>query len=316
VVRLVGDLLDVSRITRGKISLEQQRLELADVIASALELTSSLFEQRTHRLTVDVPRGLLVRGDPMRLLQVFTNLLTNAAKYTPPSGGIVIAAERVDGNVRVVVRDTGIGIRAEILPKIFELFVQERQALDRSEGGLGLGLAIVRSLVELHGGRVTVRSDGVGHGSEFCVELPAAPDQPVSASARSARAPTARPDGWRALVVDDNQDAAELLANLLSDWGHVVRVAHTGPDALEVIEQFTPDLALLDIGLPGMDGYELARQLRARAALVNLRLVAVTGYGQAKDRIAAEQAGFAAHLVKPVDSALLETVLARVMAPN
>jgi PAS domain S-box-containing protein len=316
VVRLVDDLLDVSRITRGKISLEQQRVELVDVIASALELTSSLFEQRAHRLTVDVPRGLFVRGDPMRLLQVFTNLLTNAAKYTPPSGGIVIAAERVDGQLRVLVRDTGIGIRAEILPKIFDLFVQERQALDRSEGGLGLGLAIVRSLVELHGGRVTVRSEGVGHGSEFCVVLPAAPDPPVSASARSGRAPIARPDGWKALVVDDNQDAAELLANLLGEWGHVVRVAHTGPAALALIEQFTPDLALLDIGLPGMDGYELARQLRARAALVNLRLVAVTGYGQAKDRIAAEQAGFAAHLVKPVDSALLETVLARVMAAN
>ena len=210
VVRLVDDLLDVSRITRGMVSLERGRVDLAKVVERAIELASPLLEQHAHRLSVDVPAGLVVDGDPLRLAQVFANLLTNAAKYTPREGPITIAGEREGDRARVLVRDTGIGIRPAMLPKIFDLFVQERQALDRAEGGLGLGLSIVRSLVELHGGKVEAHSEGLGRGSEFRVFLPlsAARRRAPAATARSARC-SARPKGMRVLVVDDNEDAAE-----------------------------------------------------------------------------------------------------------
>ena len=312
VVRLVDDLLDVSRITRGKVSLERKPTELADAVAAAIELTSPLLEQRAHRLMVSVPRGLIVQGDALRLAQVFTNLLTNAAKYTPQGGSVTILGERIEDRARIVIRDTGIGIRPEILPRVFDLFVQERQALDRSEGGLGLGLAIVRSLVELHGGRASAHSAGPGRGSEFHVELPAAAVQPRAESQRPPVHAASRQDGLRILVVDDNEDAADLLAGLLRAWGHVVEVAYDGPSALKLLEGFTPRLALLDIGLPAMDGYELARRLRAQPKLGELGLVAVTGYGQAKDREAASEAGFDAHIVKPVDSARLRSVLVEI----
>jgi PAS domain S-box-containing protein len=314
VVRLVDDLLDVSRITRGKVSLDRRRCDLADVVASAVELTSPLLEQREHRLTVRGTRGMIVDGDPLRLSQVFANLLTNAAKYTPRAGDIVIESVRSEGSVRVSVRDTGIGIRADMLRNVFDLFAQERQALDRSEGGLGLGLSIVRSLVELHGGKVEARSEGLGQGSEFSVSLPVSSELDAPASPRPPRRRSSLPSGISVLVVDDNEDAADLLAQALGDWGEIVRVAHDGPAALRVLETFTPDVALLDIGLPAMDGYELARRLRALPALANVRLVAVTGYGQARDREAAEQAGFHEHVVKPVDLSKLEGLLSRLVA--
>jgi PAS domain S-box-containing protein len=313
VVRLVDDLLDVSRITRGKVSIERKPIELADALAAAIELTSPLLEQRAHRLTVSVPRGLMVEGDPLRLAQVFTNLLMNAAKYTPQGGSVTILGQRFGDRARIVVRDTGIGIRPEILPRVFDLFVQERQALDRSEGGLGLGLAIVRSLVELHGGSVAASSQGPGHGSEFFVELPVSLPLCKLESQRPPAEPAKRPDGFRILVVDDNEDAADLLAGLLQTWGHTVEVAYDGPSALKLVEAFTPRVALLDIGLPAMDGYELARRLRALPQLHALHLIAVTGYGQAKDREAAEQAGFHAHIVKPVNSSTLDSMLSAVM---
>jgi PAS domain S-box-containing protein len=316
VVRLVDDLLDVSRITRGMVSLERKRVDLSKVVERAIELASPLIEQRAHRLAVDLPPGVAVDGDPLRLAQVFANLLTNAAKYTPRGGTITIAGALEGERARVSVRDTGVGIRASMLPRVFDLFVQERQALDRSEGGLGLGLAIVRSLVELHGGAVEALSDGLGHGSEFRVFLPlsGAADEP--AAKRRHGPEGARPSGVRVLIVDDNLDAAEMMEKALRVWGQIVHVAHDGRSALRIVETFTPELALLDIGLPAMDGYELARRLRAMPGLAGARLVAVTGYGEARDRRAAEQAGFDGHVVKPVTLAALEQELSRVRPPE
>jgi PAS domain S-box-containing protein len=316
VVRLVDDLLDVSRITRGMVSLERKRVDLVKVVERAIELASPLIEQRAHRLAVDLPPGLTVDGDALRLSQVFANLLTNAAKFTPRGGTITIAGGPEGNSARVSVRDTGVGIRTSMLPRVFDLFVQEGQALDRSEGGLGLGLAIVRSLVELHGGAVEARSDGLGHGSEFRVLLPlsGAAEEPAPKNRQGPQG--ARPSGVRVLIVDDNQDAAEIIGKALSVGGQIVRVAHDGPAALQIVETFTPDLVLLDIGLPAMDGYELARRLRAMPGLAGARLVAVTGYGEARDRRAAEQAGFDAHVVKPVTLAALEHELSSVTRSN
>ncbi len=312
-VRLVDDLLDVSRITTGKVELKVHRVEIGEVIAKALEMASPMLEQRRHTMTVDVPcRGLVVNGDQGRLAQIFSNLLTNAAKYTEPGGAVTVTAVREDARIVVRVRDTGIGISAEMLPQVFELFAQERQALDRAHGGLGLGLSIVKNLVAMHGGEVKAASKGHGHGSEFVVVLPAA-DADAEDAGRSApaahpaeKASTVRP---RVLVVDDNVDAAELLAASLDLMGYTVRVAHDGPAALRVAEQFKPEIALLDIGLPAMDGYELARLLREQPDLAGVSLVAVTGYGQESDRRKAKDAGFNSHVVKPVGMERLRTVM-------
>jgi signal transduction histidine kinase len=304
-VRLVDDLLDVSRITRGKIELKTERVELGDVVARAIEMTSPVLEQRQHHLAVHVPsRGLAVDGDPDRLAQVVSNLLTNAAKYTERGGRITVSAERRGDRITTRVTDTGIGIAPEMLPRVFEMFVQEQQALDRSRGGLGLGLTIVRSLVAMHGGTVEVHSEGRNRGSEFVVMLPAAAVRPPAGSSETAAPSGARRSagvGRRILVVDDNEDAAELLASALEVMGHTARVAHDGPEALKLAAEFDPDLALLDIGLPVMDGYELARRLQDDPGLRRVPLVAVTGYGQPSDRLRSEAAGFDAHLVKPVD---------------
>lgn len=313
VVRLVDDLLDVSRITRGKISLERKVLDLADVVASAVELASPLLEQRAHRLSVEVAHGLFVDGDGMRLGQVFANLLTNAAKYTPSGGDITVTGERRGEWACVTVADSGIGIHPDILPRVFDLFVQERQSLDRSEGGLGLGLAIVRSLVSLHGGFVEAASPGLGQGSAFVVTLPSAPAEGRGVAPPLSLTRGRRGAHYRVLVVDDNEDAAAMLADGLGLSGHEVQVAHDGPSALSLAKSFRPELGLLDIGLPVMDGYELARLLRADPTLRDMRLVAVTGYGQAKDRSAAVTAGFDDHVVKPVDLARLELRLAALM---
>lgn len=308
-VRLVDDLLDVSRITRGMVSLDRRKVALQQVLDRAIELASPLLEQHAHQLSIDLEPGLAVDGDPVRLSQVFANLLTNAAKYTPRGGAITIAAGQSGDRVRVRVRDTGIGISPSMLPRIFDQFVQERQALDRSAGGLGLGLSIVRSLVELHGGTVEAHSDGLGQGSEFRVLLPPPTGPDLPDAKRSQPATSERPKGVRVLLVDDNEDAATLIARALTIWGHLVRVAHDGASALEIVETFTPEVAVLDIGLPAMDGYELARRLRARPGLAGVRLVALTGYGQARDREAALEAGFHEHLVKPVELDALERVL-------
>jgi len=306
-VRLVDDLLDVSRVIRGKVRLERRPVALADVISNAVEQASPLLEERRHALDVDAAEGLLLDGDAHRLAQVVANLLTNAAKYTDPGGRIVLRAVGEEREVRLSVTDDGIGISPALLPRIFDLFVQGERNLDRAPGGLGIGLTIVRSLVDLHGGRISAESAGRGRGSTFTVWLPMAlaprTRLPSPSSERARRAGSRVP----VLVVDDNVDAAELLAEVLRSRGHEVQVAYDGPSALAVVEEAPPRVALLDLGLPVMDGYELARRLRER--LGALRLVAVTGYGQEPDRRASAQAGFDAHLVKPVDlDAICEVV--------
>jgi len=318
-VGLVDDLLDVSRITTGKVDLDKAPVELGDVIATAVETTSPLLEQRRHTLDIHVARrGLSVDADPGRLAQVVTNLLTNAAKYTEPDGHIRVAAERAGDSVVLTVQDTGIGIEADLLPKVFDLFTQAQQTSDRSGGGLGLGLAIVRSLVLLHGGIVTVSSEGRGRGTTFTVELPFAPiadeehhDEGVQVDVHPRAA-----DGSRVLVVDDNEDSAEMIAAALTALGHETRIAFDGPSALTVVKVFRPDVALLDIGLPVMDGHELARRLKAEPATQQIRLVALTGYGQPRDRLASAAAGFDAHMVKPVDLHELVQVLTTLTKTN
>ncbi len=302
---LVSDLLDVSRIAQGKVQLNRAQVELSDVLRDAIEMASPLLEQRHHRLSVAVPSsGMAIDGDSDRLRQVFANLITNAAKYTEPKGAIAIEAQRRDGVIVVHVNDNGLGISAEMLPLVFDLFSQVPQSLARSQGGLGLGLSIVRSIVELHGGQVHADSGGLGKGSTFVVELPAAPA--VATVARASvtslkRLPAPVAAGMRVLIVDDNEDAAELLAEMLGTLGYATQVAHDGPRALQVALEFKPEFALLDIGLPVMDGYEVARRLREEPSLRGLRLVAITGYGQQEDRRRSEKAGFDAHLVKPVE---------------
>lgn len=311
-MHLVDDLLDIARITRGKVELRRTILDVRDVLARALETSSPLLEERQHRVNValgDAP--LVVFGDEPRLLQVFGNLLTNAAKYTEPGGMIDVVAQREGDELVVSVRDTGIGVEPALLPRIFELFVQGEQSVERARGGLGLGLSLVHSLVALHGGRVTAESLGVGKGSTFSVRLPAAPAsayaRPQDALATPAMGLALVPK--RIMLVDDNDDARTLLAEVLGEIGHEVRSAGDGPQALELAREFRPDIAILDIGLPVMDGYELAAQLRARYAAAPVRFVALSGYGQENDRARSQAAGFVHHLVKPVDLARLLSLI-------
>ena len=299
VVRLVDDLLDISRITRGKTELHKELVDVADVVAKAIEQASPLLEERDHSLGVFVPRGLFVDGDAMRLAQVISNLLTNAAKYTERGGRIDVTGNRRGDAIELRVRDNGIGIAKDMLPRVFEMFVQERQALDRARGGLGLGLAIVKSLVQLHGGSVAVSSEGPGKGSEFSVRLPAVDADRDDVRARLGSGqiqPLQRRQ--HVLVVDDNPDALHMLADALEQRGFTTSRAHDGPSALEEAAKSHPQVALLDIGLPVMDGYELARRLRE--ADHDVQLVAVTGYGHPSARSRSKDAGFAAHLVKPI----------------
>ncbi len=312
-IRLVDDLLDISRITRGTVELRRERLEIADAIAQGVEIASPLFEQRRQNLVLDLVReGCEVEGDRARLAQVVANLLTNAAKYSEVGGRIEVWARAEQGRIRIRVKDGGIGIEPEMLKRIFGSFVQRPQAKDRSQGGLGLGLAIVRSLVEMHGGTVDARSEGLGRGSEFEVDLPgataSADDGVVATSVDSDTTSRVHvmPPSARVLVVDDNEDAALTLAEALSGLGHDVRVAHDGPSALEVAAVFLPQVGLLDIGLPVMDGYELAGRLRAAPWAADLRLIAVTGYGQESDHARAREAGFVQQLVKPVSLAVVD----------
>ena len=308
--RLVDDLLDVSRITSAKIRLRLAPVDLVEILARVVEAARPAVEARGHRLTVDLgPEPLPLRGDPTRLDQVMTNLLNNAVKYTEPGGSIALKAGRAGASAEVRVLDSGIGIPAEMVPFVFDLFTQVDRALDRSQGGLGIGLTLVRRLVELHGGTVSVRSDGPGRGSEFVVRLPLdLGAAPLAATPRPAHrsAPTPR----RILVVDDQADAAAILARLLKGRGHDVRVAADGASALALAAEHRPDAVLLDIGLPGMDGYEAARRLRQEPATRQSLLVALTGYGQEEDVRRALEAGFDHHLVKPTDLDAIESLLA------
>ena len=310
--RLVDDLLDVSRITSGKVQLHLDDVDLAAILVRTLDTVGPLLEQRHHKLHVNVPKGTFgVRADPERLTQVVTNLLVNAAKYSDEGSSIVIEASADGGYVRLSVRDEGIGILPEMLDTIFDDFVQRPESVDRSRDGLGLGLAIVRSLVRQHGGRVYARSEGIGKGSEFIVELPSVTLRRQSVSAPTPARPT-RVLGHREriLVVDDNHDAAETLQAGLAQFGYEVKVACESAAALTIAKEFRPRVAVLDIGMPGMNGYELAGRMRALVESgLTIRLVAVTGFGQSADRERAMSAGFDRHLVKPVDlKTLIRTV--------
>ena len=311
-VRLVDDLLDVSRIARGKIDLRKERIDVSEVVAKAIEMSSPLLEERQHDLTVDVPRDLVVEADPARLAQVLANLLTNSAKYTETGGHVQVQAGRAGDTVVIRVKDDGIGIGPEMLPHVFDMFAQERQALDRTQGGLGLGLTIVKNLAELHGGTVDAASDGRGHGSVFTVRLPAArvdEAAPGSAAATTPQGLAPHGAGVSVLVVDDNRDAAEMLGEYVQGLGYRVRIAFDGPSALKAAHEMTPEIALLDIGLPVMDGFELGGRLRELPGQRAIKLIAITGYGQESDRERSRAAGFDAHLVKPVDMDALETLL-------
>ncbi len=311
-MRLVDDLLDVSRVTRGTIELRRRRVDVADLLAAAIELAAPLIEQRQHEITCEVEAGLAVDGDSERLVQVFSNLLTNAARYTEPRGTILVHAAREAGAIAVSVRDNGQGVAPDLLPSIFEMFVQAPQGSDRRQGGLGLGLALVRSLVELHGGRVSAVSEGQNLGSEFTVRLPPATDVPAGGPVAAvvevdaAQDPGARGKRRVVLIVDDNEDAASLLAEVLTELGCDVHVANDGPEALRLATTVVPDVAVLDIGLPVMDGHELAGRLRSMPSWQRVRLIALTGYGREEDRHRSFAAGFDRHLVKPIDLAVIE----------
>ena len=310
-VHLVDDLLDVSRVMRGKIELRKERVELAAAVARAVETVQSLIEAQEHELTIHLPdESLLLEADPVRLAQVVGNLLANAAKYTERHGRIWLTAQRAGDAVELRVRDTGIGLAPELLPHVFELFVQADHASTKAHGGLGIGLTLVKNLVEMHGGSVEAHSAGPGKGSEFVVRLPLLPAVPESPKQEeSASPPLPPPSGRRLLVVDDNADVALSLAVLLRLYGHEVQVAHDGRSALQLAAAFRPDLVFLDIGMPGMDGYEVARRLRRTPGLEKVVLAALTGWGQQEDRRRTAEAGFDYHLVKPPEPKVLERLL-------
>jgi signal transduction histidine kinase/ActR/RegA family two-component response regulator len=296
--RLLDDLFDVSRITSGKVELRKESVNLATVVANALESSRGIIQERTHSLSVSLPEEpVFLDADPMRLEQVITNLVNNAARYTPQHGHIAVTVTRENTEAVLRVRDDGAGIPADMLPRVFDLFTQADRSLARSEGGLGIGLTIVRNLVERHGGTVSVESDGPGRGSEFIVRLPlgSSREAPLEPSVKDV----AVMPRLSILVIEDNADGREMLREMLEVEGHQVRVAEDGPSGLEMAWSARPDVALVDIGLPGLDGYEVGRRIRAKLG-TSVRLVALTGYGQANDRRHSRDAGFDAHLVKPV----------------
>jgi signal transduction histidine kinase/CheY-like chemotaxis protein len=311
-IHLVDDLLDIARITRGKIELKKEPVTVSAIVTTALETSAALIESHGHELQVELPiEPLELEADVTRMVQVLSNLLNNAAKYTPQRGRITLSCWREDGQAVIAVADNGIGIPLDAIGSVFEMFTQVRGSLDRAQGGLGIGLSLVRRLVELHGGRVGAFSSGRGQGSTFTVRLPLRPGTP---HARPAETPAAQADGLaprlRVLVVDDNQDAAESLVALLDILGHAAFVAHDGPQGLRMASEMAPDLVLLDIGLPGMSGYDVARAIRRSDQLPRMVLIALTGWGGQSDQQASQEAGFDQHLTKPVSLEALEQALA------
>jgi PAS domain S-box-containing protein len=316
--RLVDDLLDVSRVTRGKIMLHKAPLLVADLVGHAVEAIRPLVEARKHGLTVSLShRTLCLEGDATRLTQVLDNLLANAAKYQDNGGHIWLSACREGGEVVFRVRDRGLGIPRDKLSEVFELFAQVDRTIDRSQGGLGIGLALVRSLVQMHGGSVTAASDGPGTGSQFTVRLPALPEEPSPPGGEAPNRAAVRTPGRRVLVVDDNVDSAESLAMVLRLSGHEVRTVHEGAAVLGAARDFRPQAVLLDIGLPGgLTGYDLAPRLRGEPGLGSVLLIALTGYGQEEDRRRAREVGFDHHLTKPADLSVLHALLAGPRSPG
>lgn len=319
--RLMEDLLDLTRITRGTLELRKQPADLTAVIDGAIETSRPLIEAGGHKLTIDVPtQTMMLDGDPTRLIQVFANLLNNAAKYMEADGRIHIKAGLVrraeqDGLQEVVIsiKDSGIGIAPELLPHLFDMFFQADRSKERHYGGLGIGLTLARHIVELHGGRIEIKSEGLGKGSEFVVRLPVAKESAErdqdSVSAGKDTNPRSRRLSRSVLVVDDNKNQVESIAMLLKILGCEVRAAHDGISALEALKEFVPEFALIDIGLPGIDGFEIARRIRKIDEFKNIVLIAQTGWGREEDRAESRQAGFDYHLVKPLDFQLLERIL-------
>jgi CheY-like chemotaxis protein len=313
--RLVDDLLDVSRITRGKINVNREPLELSLIVARAIETVQPMLTEKQHELVVDIgDQSWKVRGDLTRLTQVVGNVLGNAAKYTDAGGRIALIAQCDETHVEICSRDNGIGIPPDLLPSVFGLFTQLERATDRTQGGLGIGLALVRKLVEMHDGTVSAKSDGLGQGSEFIIRLPRLIEKPMSDAfdpKTLSDSPQTERTGRRILIADDNQDALESLATLLEINGHEVHTASDGALAVEVAAKIRPEVALLDIGMPKMDGYEVARRIRAEAWGKSTVLVALTGWGQDEDRRRTREAGFDSHLVKPLDLDALSEFLSR-----
>lgn len=309
-VRLIDDLLDVSRITRGAVELRKSRVELATVLESAVETSRPLIEEMGHKLEVTIPKPpIVLEADPTRLAQVISNLLNNAAKYMPRGGTIRVSAERLDGTAIISVKDSGIGIPAEMIERIFDMFTQVDGSLERSHGGLGIGLTLVKRLVEMHGGSVEAHSDGLNQGSEFIVRLPVVVgllSEPLSTDGSGRTAATKR----RILVVDDNENAAKVLGMLLTALGNDVRTAFDGFTAIDLAESFLPEIILLDIGMPKLNGYETARRIRERPWGKNMVLAALTGWGQEEDKRRTREVGFDHHFVKPLEPATLQKLLA------
>ncbi len=311
-IKLIDELLDVSRISTGKVVLKQERVDLRGVVAIACEASQPAIDAAGHRLHVSVPdQPVWAFGDPFRLAQVINNLLNNAAKYTPNAGDITLVLAAQEGRAVVTVKDNGVGIPAEMLDTVFELFTQVRRTVDRSQGGLGIGLALVRKMMELHGGCVAATSDGPGCGSTFSIALPLLADEPVAGPPEAAPLAPAVTCDLRVLVVDDNRDAADTLTLLLQDKGLATRTAYNGFDAHASALQFLPDVVFCDIGMPGMSGNELATQLRLEDRLKSTVLVAVTGWGSEEDKRRSAAAGFDHHLTKPADLHAVDAILAK-----
>jgi PAS domain S-box-containing protein len=309
--RLIDDLMDLSRVTRNKLELKRARAKLADIVHVALETSQPLLESGGHRFTLQMPgESIVLEADAARLAQVVSNLLNNAAKFTPRGGRITLRVERDGKDAVVRVRDTGIGISQEALPVIFEMFAQADDSLERTHAGLGVGLTLVRRIVELHGGTVEARSDGPNLGAEFVVRLPVASRQRAGAQGEAGDGARDVPGATlRILVVDDNVDSATTMAALLGMYGHEVRTVHDGLQALEEVPRFEPHVVILDIGLPKMNGYTVASRIRQRSDVAQPLLIAVTGWGQEEDRLRSKAAGFDHHLVKPVDPPALVALL-------
>jgi PAS domain S-box-containing protein len=307
--QLLNDLLEVSRLTRGKVELHRERLDLSRLVAETLEDSRAGIVGTGLAVSLEVPgRPVWVEGDPARLSQILSNLLHNAVKFSQPGGRVEVRLSEEEGRAAVRVTDTGIGIEPAMLPQIWEAFSQADVSLDRTRGGLGLGLALVKGLTELHGGGVLAESEGPGRGARFTITLPLAAE-PAPPEERAERGQANQAGALSILVIEDNPDAAETLADLLRLFGHEVELAHSGPAGIEAAKRLHPDIVLCDIGLPGMDGYAVARHLRQDPATTSLRLVALTGYGRDSDRRLAREAGFDLHLVKPVEPTELQRLL-------
>jgi CheY-like chemotaxis protein len=305
--RMVDDLLDVARVSSGKIDLHRQTVDVAELVARCVATIAARARREQHTINVQT-KPAWADADPIRLEQVIVNLLTNAAKYTPQGGTISVSVEGTSGEVRIVVSDTGVGMTADLLERIFDLFVQGEQSLARTQGGLGIGLTLVKRLVELHGGSIQAGSDGPNRGSRFTIRLPRAAS-PLSEQAAIRRTGTTTAGGHRIVVVEDNPDVRDMLTVYLEIDGHRVYQAADGPSGFDVAIEAEPDVALIDIGLPGMDGCELAQRLRAHEATAHTTLIAITGYGRAEDRKRIEDAGFHVHLIKPVEEERLRQII-------